>query len=182
MIVPVAVGVWMWGEAISITQIGGIGLALLALFLMTRAARETHRLNGAKALGLVALIFCCQGISHSCLRSVHYAGLDEQLLKVLLVIGLTAGALGTVVVAIRGRRPNRAELLMGIGIGLYNLVALVVILTTLSRVPGTVFFPVLGCTVVTLDNLAAHFYWKEPLSPPAVAGVALAVCAIFLVV
>ena len=40
------------------------------------------------------------------------------------------------------------------GIGAYNLLALLVILKTLSLVPGAVFFPVLGCAVVVLDNAA----------------------------
>lgn len=182
MIVPVVVGVWVWGETIRMGQVAGIGLAVLALFLMTRSSGRTYRLNGAKSLGLIALVFCCQGASHSCLRWVHYAGLDDQFLKVLPVIGATAGTLGAILIAIRRRRPRGVEMRMGAGIGLYNLVALMVILTTLSQVPGTVFFPVLGCTVVVLDNLSAHFLWKEPLGRPARVGAALAVVAILLVV
>jgi hypothetical protein len=40
----------------------------------------------------------------------------------------------------------------------------------------------LGCTVVILDNLCAHFFWKESLSRLAAAGVALGLVAILLVV
>ena len=59
-----------------------------------------------------------------------------------------------------------------------SAVAIMVILTALSQVPGTVFFPMMGCTVVVLDNLAARFLWKERLSPATLAGIALALAAI----
>ena len=36
--------------------------------------------------------------------------------------------------------------------------------------------------IVNMDNLSAHFLWKEPLGRTAVAGVGLAVLAILLVI
>ena len=71
---------------------------------------------------------------------------------------------------------------MGGGIGLFNCIGLVVILIALSRIPGTVYFPTLGCAVVILDNLFAHFHWKERLTRPAVAGAVLAVFSLSLVI
>ena len=77
-------------------------------------------------------------------------------------------------------RPRRGDLGMGAAIGAYNLLALLVLLTALEHVPGTVFFPLLGCTVVALDNLCAHFVWRERLSRRSVFGVCLAVGAVLL--
>ena len=56
----------------------------------------------------------------------------------------------------------------------FNLVAL-------SKVPGTLYFPLMGCAVVLLDNLCAQFWWKEPLTPPALIGAARGVLAMVLV-
>ena len=70
---------------------------------------------------------------------------------------------------------------MGAIIGLLNLMALVVILLALRQIPGTVFFPAVGCTVVVMDQLSAHFIWKEPVTVPARWGALLAVVAMFLV-
>jgi len=39
----------------------------------------------------------------------------------------------------------------------------------------------MGCVVVALDNLAAHFYWRERLDRQAMIGVGLALIAITLV-
>ena len=73
------------------------------------------------------------------------------------------------------------HILGGGGIGLYNLFALAVILTALSQVSSAIFFPMMGCTVVIMDNLFAHFVWKESLSRTAVCGVALGLVSILLV-
>lgn len=70
---------------------------------------------------------------------------------------------------------------MGIGIGLYNLLALTVLLLALARVPGTIYFPAHGCAVVILDNLAAHFFWREPLSKSAFFGAIIGSVAMILV-
>ena len=56
-----------------------------------------------------------------------------------------------------------------------------VILTALEQVPGTIFFPLMGCTVVVLDNLAARFLWQEQLPRTTLAGIALALLAIVIV-
>ena len=181
MVVPVAVSVLLWDEAISPSQIAGLALALIALLLMTYGSSHAHKLPGPKALALIAAVFFCQGASSSCLRWVHYAGLDDQHLKVLLVIGSTAGLLGLVVIRLRGQRPRSLDILGGGGIGLYNLFALAVILTALSQVSSAIFFPMMGCTVVIMDNLFAHFVWKESLSRTAVCGVALGLVSILLV-
>ena len=126
-------------------------------------------------------MFLLQGLAQVCLRWVHYAGLSEQRLAVLAVTAGTAGTLGALAVALQRHRPRARDLIMGAGIGAYNLVCLAVMLTTLSRVPGTVFFPLHGCAVVILDNVFAHLYWREHLDRWTLAGAALGACAMLLV-
>jgi drug/metabolite transporter (DMT)-like permease len=181
IIVPVVASVFLWSEAIGVVQLVGVVLALPALAMVTYGTSESQRVGGPRALVLVMFVFCAQGMSHCCMRWVHYAGLDSQTPQVLMVVGATAGSLGALLVALRGHRPRRAEILTGGGIGLYNLLALLVILAMLSRMDGTVVFPTLGCTLVVLDSLSAHFIWKEPLRRLAWAGLAMAVLAVLLV-
>ena len=181
ILIPIWASVWLWGETLTPVQLGGIALSLMALVLMTRGGTSSQRLSPLHSLGLLVLIFVGQGIAFCGMRWVHYAGLDARFLQVLLFITLTAGVLGCVFILCQGRRPRRQDLLMGLGIGLYNLLALSVNLIALSKVPGTLYFPLQGCAVVLLDNLCAQFWWKEPLSRPAMAGVALGVLSIILV-
>ncbi len=181
MLIPIAASVFIWDEAASPLQAAGIALALVALALMTRASGPAAKIGRWGQLALVLLVFCGQGFSLTCLRWVRYAGLDDQLLKVIMVTGFTAGVLGIFFLLVRRIRPSRTDLGTGVLIGVYNLVGLIVLLTALNHVPGTVFFPLLGCTVVILDNLAAHFFWKERLDRTGFAGVVLAIVAIAIV-
>ena len=148
---------------------------------MTRGSGGANRIGRAGQLGLLALVFLGQGGSMTCLRWVRYAGLEAQLVHVIMVTGGVAGLLGVLYLAARGIRPSALDLRTGAVIGVYNLVGLIVLLTALNRVPGTVFFPLMGCTVVLLDNLAAHFFWRERLDRWAFLGVGLALVAIAIV-
>jgi drug/metabolite transporter (DMT)-like permease len=182
IIVPVFFGVYLWDEPLASAQAVGLLLALLALVLMTPRSQTHARFTGIRAFGLLALICFWQGLSHTSLRSVHYKGLDESFLQVLMLTGLTSGLIGTAFILLKKLRPLLPEVKLGIFIGAYNAVALCVILTALSKLPGTLFFPALGCSVVLFDNLFAHFYWREPLNRPAMAGVGIAILALALVV
>lgn len=179
--VPVALGIWLWREPVVPSQFGGIILAFPALVLMTSGAGRNVRAAGGRTFGLLFAVFLAQGMSHSCLRSVHYAGLDGEFVQVLTVMGATAGAIGYVFIAGRMHRPKRPEFVTGIGLGAYNALSLSVIMIALSLLPGTLFFPATGCSVILLDNLSAHFFWKERLNRLSAAGVALAILAVALV-
>ena len=181
IVVPIVLGIYFWGESLAAVQFVGVLLALGALTLMTSHPGRTAQVRGIKAFGLLIAVCLCQGISHTCLRSVYYNGLDPAYLHILTFIGVTAGLMGSVVTALKEHRPQRPEVKLGIFIGFYNVLALCVIMTALSKLPGTLFFPTLGCSVVVLDNLFAHFYWKERLARPAIAGVGIAVLSVLLV-
>ena len=182
IVVHVVLGVWVWDESMSWTQFGGLVLALFALVLMTGGKNTSTRHTGLQIFGLLAIVCLWQGVSHTCLRSVHYNGLDAVFLHVLMITGATAGTIGSMVIIVRKHRPQKPAIYLGIFIGLYNAVALAIIMTALSQLPGTLFYPIMGCSVVLLDNLFAHFYWKERLARPAIAGVGLAIVSLTLVI
>jgi len=181
ILIPIWASVYLWGESLSPVQLGGIALSLVALVLMTRGGTSGGHLSPVLSLGLLLLIFLGQGIAFCGMRWIHYAGLDPHFLQVLLFITLTAGILGVFFMGWQRRRPRPQDLLMGVGIGLFNLVTLSVNLVALSQVPGTLYFPLQGCAVVLLDILCAQFWWRETLSRTALAGAALGVLAMLLV-
>ena len=181
LVVPTAVSALVWNEPFTLVQVGGAFLALVALVLMTRDASALLHLGNVRSLGLVLLVFCLQGTSLTCLRWVQYAGLGGDQPKFLMITGLVAGIWGTLFLLLNRRKPKKNEMATGAGIGLYNLAALLVILTALSQVPGTLFFPLMGCTVVVLDNLAARFLWHETLPRTTLCGIAVALVAIVIV-
>lgn len=183
IVVPVGLGVLLWDEPLGDLQLLGLGLAVVAVLLMSRHAGPHAHVPRWIATALLILVFSIQGMSTSCLRWVHYAGLDDAYLQVLMVIGFTAGTVGGTAVLWEARqRIRRFDLAVGAGIGVYNLLALMAVLIALKHVPGTVFFPLMGCGVVILDNLTAPLLWKEPLSRAAIWGVGAGVLAVILVV
>jgi len=182
IIVPIALGIYLWGEPMASTQMIGLILALAALALMTSHSGNTGHIKGLKSFGLLAVVCLWQGVSHTCLRSVHYNGLDDVYIHIIMLTGGTAGIIGCLVIAFKKHKPQLPAIKLGVFIGLYNAMALCVIMTALSQLPGTLFFPTLGCSIVLLDNLFAHFFWKERLTRPAIAGVGIAVIAVLLVV
>jgi len=186
ILVPIGASVLLWGETVAPRQVLGIAGAVAALALMT-AARLPGRAASASSVSVAVVgafaagVFALQGLSQTCLRWVHYAGLSHERLAVLVVTAGTAGVLGALVLVLQRHRPRSRDLVMGAGIGAYNLVCLAVMLTALSRVPGTVFFPLHGCAVVILDNAFAHVYWREILDRWALVGAGLGACAMLLV-
>ena len=179
VVLPIFAGAFLWDEAVTGRQVAGFAAAIASLFLLTW--RTDGKSKGNK-LYLVAMIFILQGISMCCLHWVHHAGLDEHRLHVLMVTAATAGILGSFFVMLRSI-PLRADaLLAGAGIGIFNLLALSVSLTALAQIQGTIFFPINGCGVVLLDNIFAHFAWKEPLGRAGFWGAALGALAMVLII
>ena len=181
ILVPIAYGIFAWGESASAFQFLGIALALFSLVLMTWQPSTTQAPGADNALLLIATIFALQGISHCCLRWVHYADLDPLRMHVLCITALTAGLLGALFVVCRRRRPTSRELAMGLGIGLFNLVALGASLTALSHFQGTLFFPISGSAVVILDNLCARYIWREAFSRTGLFGVGVGGVSMLLI-
>ncbi|MBL9208321.1 MAG: hypothetical protein JNN01_24770 [Opitutaceae bacterium] len=181
ILLPVAMGVWIWNEPLSLFQAFGLALAVAALALMP-AGGSTQRPGSAPAiLGLLVAIFVLQGICNTALRAVHYQGWDAYFLHILMAAGFTGGGLGLGYLRLRNVEPTRPALLFGAGIGIYNAISTPIVLTALSHFPGTTYFPIAGCGIVMLDNLFAHFYWREPLSRTALIGVGVAITSLFVI-
>ncbi len=181
LVVPLVPGVLLWGETLGVAQLGGLLLALAALVLMSARPGEASRLGSGAMLRLLLAVFVVQGVCGTAMRSVHYQGLDAFLLPVLLVASLTAGSLGMGYLWWRGVRPAGPAVRLGLGLGTYNALALPAVMTALSHWPGTIYFPITGCGVLVLDHLCAHFWWREKLSRFAMAGLALALMSLALI-
>lgn len=181
IMVPIAFGVWLWGEEAGFRQWLGIALALTGLVLMTKGGDKKREITGALALVLLLVVFLLQGLCHTSMRSIRYLGLAEFNLQILFFIGITAGILGSLALAVRRHKPRSKDIFMGSAIGAYNLCSLAVVLTALRYIDGTVYYPIHGACVVILDNIFAHFVWKEKITKLVLVGVILGVLSVVLV-
>ena len=188
MLVPIVAGALLWQEDVSGVQLFGILVALCSLLLMSMGGRAGAQRISRSQQALIALaIFVVQGISQLCNRWVRPAGLDDQHLEVIVITTTTAAVIGSAAVLLLPRPPDSAPrvslpaLRMGAGIGVFNGIALVIMLIALSRFDGAQYYPINGCAVVIMDFLLAHYLWKERLSALTIAGAALGGCSMFLV-
>jgi len=182
LLAPLVIGVWLWHEPLSSLQLGGLVLAGIALALMSAGPGANFALPARKIFGLLAAVFLLQGLSTTAIRSVHYQGLDAYILPYIVLAGLTAGGLGFAYIRLRGIVLTAPAVRLGLGIGLYNALALPIVMTALGHWPGTIYFPVTGCGALILDNLCAHYYWREKLTPLAIGGAVLAALALVLII
>ena len=164
IVVPIIASVILWQEVVTPIQIVGITMALVSLLLMSGGARALTKGTLLRHGGLAIAVCTMQGVSHTGARWVHHAGLDDRHMEVLLVTAATAGLLGTLALVVLRRPVDRASVRMGIGIGVFNLVALAILLATLARFQSAQFFPISGCALVIMDNVFAHLVWRERLS------------------
>ncbi len=188
MVVPIFAGAVLWQEEVSGVQLLGISVALCSLLLMSMGGRAGVQRSSRVQQVLIAFgVFATQGISQLCNRWVRPAGLDDEHLEVIVIATTTAAVIGSAAVLLLPRHPDSAPrvslpaLRMGAGIGLFNGIALVIMLIALSRFDGAQYYPINGCAVVIMDFLLAHFLWKERLSALTIAGAALGGCSMFLV-
>jgi drug/metabolite transporter (DMT)-like permease len=181
IVVPIVGSVILWQEDVSPTQLAGIALALSALLLMSGGARAITGGALFRHGGLALAVCSMQGISHTSARWVHYAGLDDRHMEVLLVTAATAGLLGAAALTILRRPVNWPSLRMGIGIGVFNVAALAIFLAALARFQSAQFFPVSGCAVVIMDSIFAHLVWRERLSVLTAIGAVIGAGSILLV-
>jgi len=182
LLVPLALGVWLWQEPLSLRQLGGLGLAAIALGLMSAGPGANPALPARRIFGLLAAVFLLQGLSTTVIRSVHYQGLDAYVLHYIILAGLTAGTLGFAFIGLRGLVLAAPAVRLGLALGLYNACAFPLVMTALEHWPGTIYFPVTGCGALILDNLCAHYFWREKLTPLAIAGAVLAALALVLII
>ena len=181
IVVPIAVSVLLWNEEISARQLLGVSMAVLSLVLMSAGTRGLGMRGVVPQTVLAAGVCLLQGVSHTCARWVHHAGLDGHELEVLLVTTGSAGMLGAAALGFAGRSPTWDGVRMGAGIGVFNALALAIFLITLARLSSAQFFPIAGCAVVIMDVLFARAVWRERVSLLTAAGAAVGAGSMLLV-
>lgn len=72
-------------------------------------------------------------------------------------------------------------IVMGVGLGLCNVLQLSVLLAALREVPGAVAFPVHSAGTVLLITLAGWIVWRERHGPVTLLGIAAALAGLVLV-
>jgi drug/metabolite transporter (DMT)-like permease len=105
---------------------------------------------------------------------------DSERLVFTFLLFTSAAVFTWLVIFIRRVPFNRATFLLGILLGVPNLLSTVFTLLALRGVQASIAFPFINLTVIFGSTLLALVAWKEKLGPIATAGLVVAALALIL--
>ena len=181
IVVPVIVAFFVWQERPSMVQAAGISLACVSLTLVGRGKLETSvtRLPWYAPLH-AGLLFLIGGSSRLSQEAFRHTGSADQVAAFLLVGFGIAAAASVVMLLIRRRAPDRADLALGAVIGTANVSQTFFVLKALEVNPGYVVFPIAGAGGLVLTALVAVAFLAERLTLRSYMGIGFAALALVL--
>jgi multidrug transporter EmrE-like cation transporter len=199
LMLPVAVAIWRFREYPNGYQIAGMLLTLVALPLLS-ASTAVHASGGvpARFSPLTLVLFFSTGASQVVMK--EFAGTRPEAELPLYSAALFAAATFFTYLwmalsgdtgqatappedAGNGGTPDGKlipESLIGVALGLINVLQLLFLLRALHSLPAVVVFPVSAALGITANVLASVLLWKERPPMAGWIGIALAIAAVVL--
>lgn len=199
LLAPITVSLVVFGEPAELVTLCGIALLVVAAPLI--AYRRMPLLPAAKVGLYWAVVVGLLGFTAGTLTSWKVVSeVTPAADRDAFVLATFAGATVTAGVTLAVRRwsegpapPMRQQgrtgalssiplpIVMGVGLGLCNVLQLSVLLAALREVPGAVAFPVHSAGTVLLITLAGWIVWRERHGPVTLLGIAAALAGLVLV-
>lgn len=186
VVLPIAASIVLWGERPTLPQAAAIVAACAALVLLSsghgrqNASPDGKRPGHGRAWGVLAGLFLVQGAVMLAPKVVEEAGLGGYRWGYLASLFLVA----SVASGVQWRRTAEPLTLPGVGLGLTfgaaNVAATVLLLVALQQLPGILVYPATSVGNMLTGALIGVAVWSERPGRLALAGMALAVPAVFL--
>lgn len=185
VVIPVAFGLWLYNEKLSLVQFVGILIALFAVYFSGNATEKKAKDSAISGILLPIIVFIGAGLVDSSIKFAQYTFMNAiNRYLVIMFMFLSAGIFGSCKLLIsyvskREKIPIKG-LLWGSILGIVNYFS-VYFLIKCFEVPGTqsgIVFALLNISVVLFSSLIARLLFKEKLSIKNLIGIALAVIAI----
>lgn len=185
ILLPIAVAAAIWNEQPNGLQIGGIGLALVALLLIGGQTNRPALPNSETArkwvipVVLVSFFLLC-GFSRLSQDTFKHVSHPDQLPTFLISAFGISGIASIFMLIQRRRKILPMEIVFGVSLGLANILQSHFILKSLESFEGFIVFPVTSAGQVTLTTLVAMVLLGERLNGRTCIGIAVSVVALFL--
>jgi len=183
VVIPVTVGIILYNESLSILRIGGIVLALIALYLTFK--KETKFTFNKIYFLLPIVLFLGTGTNDSLLNYTEKRLINNDLMFFLssaFLISLIFGLLLLLVKHIRTpQKIQKKNIYAGFILGLLNFGSTYYFLVCLGLFDSSMFFPVFNVSMVLSAALLGCLIFKEKLMLINWIGIGLAVTAILLI-
>jgi multidrug transporter EmrE-like cation transporter len=131
---------------------------------------------------LMMIAFVLNGLCSFGLRILAGFGLAAQYTPLYLVFWYLSGGLFVLILFLRsGRRPARADVFVGMGLGFFSACGQSSVGLALAKgLPGNVVYPVTLAGGLFLVVLTAILVFRERIGPAGVAGILLGITSIAL--
>ncbi|MDX1469985.1 MAG: DMT family transporter [Flavobacteriaceae bacterium] len=186
VIIPIALGIYLYREDLGFLKGLGIILALIAVYL---ASLKTEGLVIAtKSLLLPAILFLGSGIIDASIKYIQHYHLDENTFSIFSsTIFFFAAVVGIVIlliqVSIRKKSFSVKNIPLGMLLGIVNFGSIFFLLKTLDlpNFESSTVFTINNVSIVLLTTLIGLVIFKEKLFAKNWVGISLAIVAIILI-
>ena len=172
--VPVAASVLLWREIPNTSQYVGLGLMVMALFLLApgKTSNVTRR-SKWKVPALLGL-FAAEGVVNVAMKAFTETA-SEARTPGLLVFMFAVAGLGNLVLAGRqGRSASRSDVGHGVVLGLVAATANYALVVAIGRLAGPVVFPAFWAGTILVTSVGAMALWRERYNLRAIGGMTMA--------
>lgn len=183
LIFPIAVSLFVFGEAIRGITYAGIILALGSLLLMVPGIR-TKSITGISDVWLPILIFLMTGFADTGLK-IYEQLFSDQISEALFVSGIFFISFlvgGSILIKRREVHFSFKEIGYGVAAGVVNLYSSIFLIYALKLIPGSIVFPIVNVTLVVLGTFIGILIWKDRPSIKQWSGLGIAIISIFLLI
>lgn len=185
LVIPVVFAFIVYGDTITLFKIGGIVLALLAVYLVTK--KTVTPSVEKKYLYLPVLLFFGSGLLDTVLKFIEtrYVSLEETTIysaSIFLIAGITGILFLIVQRLINGVKFQSKSLIAGIILGVPNFFSIFFLLKALKMngLESSYIFPVNNVGIVLLSTFTGAMLFREKLSTLNKIGIIAAISAILL--
>lgn len=183
LIVPVLLSTVIYLELLEFRQWMGVLLVFCTLFLLIPNKRKMMR-EPFSAAWLLVLLFILTGIGDASLK-IYEAEFSQVLVKEYFMglVFLTAFFVGITFLALKKNwKFSRTEVLLGVGVGIPNLLASIFLIEALERLNGAVVYSSANVLTVFGGTILGIYMWKDRFTKFQWAGLFLTVVTIILLV
>jgi drug/metabolite transporter (DMT)-like permease len=180
IVVPIALAVVVWQERPSATQWLGIGVSLIAVFLMNAPQKSSNESQSARGVVVMVLFFLFAGGAFSS-QEVFNRLVDPGYAPVFLTAGFAVASLGSLgLLLLRRVRPSPREIAAGCVIGAANSLQVLFLLRALEQMPAFLAFALSAAGGLLATALAAGVVLGERPAPLRSVGIGTAAVALVL--
>jgi drug/metabolite transporter (DMT)-like permease len=187
VVVPIVFALLFFSESLTVFQIAGIVLSLLAVYFISQ--KHNDGFTKTKNIWILpAIVFIGSGIIDTTLNFIQKqfipAVSEAYVITTVFSIAFVLGALFlTYLVVFKNEKVAFKNVYWGIFLGIPNYFSMLFLVKTLSYFPtaSATIFPINNIGIVAASTLVSVLFFKEKLNTKNIIGLALSLIAIALI-